>query len=257
MRALTCFYERIVGCGVRTRFYIDLQGDGDAAANKAQLIKLLQDANLAPSFEVAEVDRRKEDLLKEVPEARRDVLRKTIVATVFEPMYASWGIVSNVSGGVYEFRMSNTYSFRVQASVARVVSALRSKGAKQKLDLVFKPEIEIFETPEDQAAYQATILDRKLWKLARADKRVSWRIFLVALWIAIAGVIVTMPGAPQLVFRDLLGWSPAWAGWMVETCGRLAAAAVVAAATALLDVYLHWRHLQGVAPVVWPLEGQR
>jgi hypothetical protein len=246
-----------VGLSVRTRFYVDLQGDGDMAANKAQLIKLLQDANLAPSFDEAEIVRRKEDLLKEVPEARRELLRRSIVTTVFEPMYASWGIVSTVSGSVYELRMANPYSFRIQASVARVVSALRAKAAKQKIRLTFKPEVEIFESNDDQAAYQATILDRRLWKLARGDKRVSWRIFLVASWIALIGIVMTMPGAPQLVFRDVLGWSPAWATWGVETLGRCAAAALVAAATALLDVYLHWRHLQGVAPVVWPLEGQR
>lgn len=242
---------------MRTRFYIELHGEGDGVAIKGELVKLLQAANLAPGFEPAEVERRKDELLKDVPEARRDSLRKSFVAMIFEPMYASWGLVSNVSGNVYEVRMANPYSFRVQASVTRVVSALRAKAGKQKLDLSFKPEVEIFETAEDQAAYQATILDRRLWKLARADKRVSWRIFLVALWVALIGFVVTMPGAPQLLFRDVLGFSPAWALWSTDTLGRLAAAAIVATATALLDVYLHWRHLQGVAPVIWPLEGQR
>ena len=104
---------------------------------------------------------------------------------------------------------------------------------------------------------QATILDRHLWKLARADKRVAWRIFLFSLWVGVVGFVLTMPGAPQTILRDVLGFAPPWAAWSADTLGRLAAAALVAAATALLDVYLHWRHLQAVAPVVWPLEGQR
>ena len=112
---------------VRTRFYIELETEGDAAALKDQLSNLLLAANLAPGFEQAELDRRRDDLLKEVMEPRREALRKAFVMTLFEPMYASWGMISNVSGRVYEVRMSNPYAFRLQASVARVVSALRAR----------------------------------------------------------------------------------------------------------------------------------
>ena len=72
-----------------------------------------------------------------------------------------------------------------------------------------------------------------------------------------------MPGAPQLIFRDLLGWSPPWAGWMVETWGRLAAAALVAAATALpwmvltqqaiSLLYQYWLHTESIR-TLGPLE---
>ena len=118
---------------VRTRFYIELEAEGDAAALKGELAKLLAAANLAPSFEPAEIDRRRDELLKEVPDARREPLRKAFVSTLYEPMYASWGFISNVSGRVYEVRMSNPHSFRLQASVARVVSALRARSGKLKL----------------------------------------------------------------------------------------------------------------------------
>ena len=242
---------------MRTRFYIELDSDGDAAAQKEALGKMLLAANLAPSFEPSEIDRRKDDLLKEVPEARRETLRKSFIATVFEPMYASWGMVGNVSGNVYEVRMSNAHAFRLQASVARVVSALSAKAGKQKLKLSFKPEVEIFETADDQSVYQATILDGRLWKLARTDKRVAWRIFMVAAWAALLCLLVTMPGQAGGLLRETLALGPAWTPWLVDLSGKLAAAALVEAATALLDVYLHWRHLQAVAPVVWPLEGQR
>ena len=161
---------------MRTRFYIELEGAGDAAALKGELLKLLADANLAPSFEPAEIDRRRDELLKELPEARREPLRKAFVTTLYEPMYASWGFIAGVSGRVFEVRMSHSHAFRLQASVARVVSALRARAGKMKLRLKFKPEVEIFETAEDHAQEQATILEQKLWRFARADKRVSWRL---------------------------------------------------------------------------------
>ena len=127
---------------MRTRFYIELDADGDAAALKGELMKLLAAANLAPSFEPSEIDRRRDELLKELPEARRETVRKAFVTTLYEPMYASWGFIGNVSGRVFEVRMSNTHAFRLQASVARVVSALRARSGKLKLGLKFKPEVE-------------------------------------------------------------------------------------------------------------------
>lgn len=242
---------------MRTRFYIELEAEGDAVALKGELAKLLQAANLAPSFDAAEIDRRRDELLKEVPDARRDPLRKSFVTTLYEPMYASWGFISNVSGKVYEIRMSNPHSFRLQASVARVVSAMRARSGKLKLGLKFKPEVEIFETSEDHAQEQATIVEQRLWRFARTDKRVSWRLFLLAALVSVAGLVLTMPGAAGQVLANGLGVSPPWLQWWTETLGRLSAAGLVVAATALLDVYLYWRHLQGVAPVIWPLEGQR
>lgn len=242
---------------MRTRFYIELEAEGDAVALKDQLAKLLAAANLAPAVEPAEIDRRRDELLKELPEARREPLRKAFVTTFYEPMYASWGFISGVSGRVFEVRMSNTHAFRLQASVARVVSALRSRAGKLKLGLKFKPEVEIFETADDHAQEQATILEQRLWRFARTDRRVAWRLFLLAALVAAIGLFLTMPGAGGLVLRDTLGVSPPWLQWWSDTLGRMAAAGLVVAATALLDVYMHWRHLQSVAPVIWPLEGQR
>lgn len=242
---------------MRTRFYIELEKEGDAAALKGELCKLLQEANLAPSFDPAEIDRRRDDLLKEIAEPRRESLRKAFVTTLYEPMYASWGFISNVSGRVFEVRMSNPHAFRLQASVARVVSALRTRAAKLKLGLKFKPEVEIFETAEDHAQEQATIVEQRLWRFARRDKRVSWRLFLLAGLLTAAALVLTMPGPAGLLFRDLLQVSPPWLQWSTETLGRLASAGLVVATMSLIDVYLHWRHLQSVAPVIWPLEGQR
>lgn len=242
---------------LRTRFYIELEAEGDTAALKDQLSNLLQAANLAPGFEQAELDRRRDDLLKEVMEPRREALRKAFVMTLFEPMYASWGMISNVSGRVYEVRMSNPYAFRLQASVARVVSALRARAAKLKIGLKFKPEVEIFELAEDHSQEQALILEQRLWRVARVDKRVPWRLFLVAAVVTTAGLLMTMPGASGFVLRDLFGVSAPWQQWWMETIGRLAVAGMVVATMTLVDVFLHWRHLQSVAPVVWPLEGQR
>jgi hypothetical protein len=242
---------------VRTRFYIELEKEGDASALKSELTKLLLEANLAPAFDPAEIDKRRDELLKEIPDARRETVRKAFVTTLYEPMYASWGFISNVSGRVFEVRMSNPHSFRLQASVARVVSAMRARAGKLKLGLKFKPEVEIFETAEDHAQEQATILEHKLWRFARWEKRVAWRLFWLASVLAIAALVLTMPGPSGMLFRDALGVSPAWLQWWTDTLGRFASAGLVVAATALLDVFLHWRHLQGVAPVIWPLEGQR
>ena len=66
-----------------------------------------------------------------------------------------------------------------------------------------------------------------------------------------------MPGAASQMLGGAFGLSAPWLQWWTETLGRMSAAGLVVAATALLDVYLYWRHLKGVAPVIWPLEGQR